>query len=51
MDLQVSGERSRGGVTGALIEMGIPKLEAKRYANRLKKGILLSVHSDSSAGF
>jgi hypothetical protein len=38
-----------GGVTGALIGMGIPEYEAKRYEGRLKKGgILLSVHCDTS---
>ena len=38
-----------GGVTGALIGMGIPEFEAKRYEDRLKKGgILLSVHCDTS---
>jgi hypothetical protein len=38
-----------GGVTGALIGMGIPEYEAKRYVGRLKKGgILLSVHCDTS---
>jgi hypothetical protein len=38
-----------GGVTGALIGMGIPEYEAKRYEGRVKDGgILLSVHSDDS---
>src|ERR1700686_133775 len=38
-----------GGGTGALVGMGIPEYEAKRYEGRVKKGgILLSVHSDSS---
>ena len=38
-----------GGVTGALIGMGIPEYEAKRYEGRLKKGgILFSVHCDNS---
>jgi hypothetical protein len=38
-----------GGVTGALIGMGIPEYEAKRYEGRIKEGgILLSVHCDSS---
>jgi hypothetical protein len=38
-----------GGVTGALIGMGIPEFEAKRYEGRLQKGgILLSVHCSSS---
>ncbi|MFZ0620085.1 MAG: hypothetical protein WAM01_15515 [Candidatus Acidiferrales bacterium] len=38
-----------GGFTGALIGMGIPEYEAKRYEGRLKSGgILLSVHCDTS---
>jgi hypothetical protein len=37
------------GIAGALIGMGIPEYEAKRYEGRLRKGgILLSVHSDNS---
>jgi len=36
-----------GGVTGALIGLGIPEYEAKRYEGRIRKGgILLSVHCD-----
>jgi len=38
-----------GGVTGALIGMGIPEFEAKRYEGRLQKGeILLSGHCDTA---
>jgi len=38
-----------GGIAGALIGMGIPEYEAKRYEGRVKNGgILLSVHADSS---
>ncbi len=38
-----------GGVVGALVGMGIPEYEAKRYEGRVKNGgILLSVHCDSS---
>jgi hypothetical protein len=38
-----------GGITGALIGLGIPEFEAKRYEGRIKKGcILLSVHCDDS---
>lgn len=38
-----------GGLAGALIGMGIPEYEAKRYEGRIKKGgILLSVHADNS---
>ena len=36
-----------GGIAGALIGMGIPEYEAKRYEGRIKEGgILLSVHCD-----
>ena len=38
-----------GGLGGALIGMGIPEYEAKRYEGRIKEGgALLSVHCDSS---
>lgn len=38
-----------GGITGALIGLGIPEYEAKRYEGRVKNGgILISVHSDNS---
>ena len=38
-----------GGVAGALIGMGIPEYEAKRYEGRIRSGgILLSVHCDNS---
>jgi Protein of unknown function (DUF3341) len=38
-----------GGITGALIGLGIPEYEAKRYEGRIQKGaILLSVHCDTS---
>jgi hypothetical protein len=38
-----------GGFAGALIGMGIPEYEAKRYEGYIQKGaILLSVHCDSS---
>ena len=37
------------GLVGALVGMGIPEYEAKRYEGRVKDGgILLSVHCDSS---
>jgi Protein of unknown function (DUF3341) len=36
------------GIAGALIGMGIPEYEAKRYEGRVKEGrILISVHCDS----
>jgi hypothetical protein len=36
-----------GGVTGALIGLGIPEYEAKRYEGRIRRGsILLSAHCD-----
>jgi hypothetical protein len=38
-----------GGVIGALVGMGIPEYEAKRYEGKLKQGnVLISVHSDNS---
>src|SRR3982074_3278920 len=38
-----------GGGTGALVGMGIPEYEAKRYEGMIKEGgILLSVHSDNT---
>jgi hypothetical protein len=38
-----------GGIVGALVGMGIPEYEAKRYEGRVKSGgILLSVHCDDS---
>ncbi len=38
-----------GGIAGALVGMGIPEYEAKRYEGRIKEGgILLSVHCDDS---
>lgn len=39
-----------GGFTGALIGVGIPEYEAKRYEGRIRNGgILVSVHCDDSA--
>jgi len=36
-----------GGMTGALIGLGIPEYHAKRYEGRIRKGgILLSVYAD-----
>lgn len=36
-----------GGITGALIGLGIPEYEAKRYEGRIRHGgILMSVHCD-----
>ncbi len=38
-----------GGVGGALVGLGMPEYEAKRYAGRMAKGaILISVHCDDS---
>jgi hypothetical protein len=38
-----------GGIAGALIGIGIPEYEAKRYEGKVKAGnILLSVHTESS---
>src|SRR5271170_3916176 len=37
------------GITAALVGMGIPEYETKRYEGRVKNGgILLSLHSDNS---
>lgn len=39
-----------GGITGALIGMGIPEYEARRYEGKIKEGnILISVHPDKPA--
>jgi hypothetical protein len=39
-----------GGVTGALIGLGIPEYEARRYEGKIKEGnILISVHPDNAA--
>ena len=36
-----------GGATGALIGMGIPEYEARRYEGKLREGnILISVHTE-----
>ena len=38
-----------GGLAGALVGLGIPEYEAKRYEGKVKEGgILISVHSDSN---
>ncbi len=38
-----------GGIIGGLAGLGIPEYEAKRYAGRVKSGVLLlSVHCDNS---
>jgi hypothetical protein len=38
-----------GGLVGALVGLGIPEYEAKRYEGRVKGGgTLLSVHCDTS---
>jgi hypothetical protein len=38
-----------GGIVGALIGLGIPEIEAKRYEGKIKSGnILISVHTDNS---
>jgi hypothetical protein len=38
-----------GGITGALVGIGIPEYEAKRYEGKCKEGkILISVHSEDS---
>ena len=38
-----------GGITGALIGMGIPEMEAKVYEGKIKDGnILIAVHTEDS---
>lgn len=38
-----------GGISGALVGMGIPEYEARQYEGRLRQGnILISVHADDS---
>lgn len=38
-----------GGILGALVGMGIPEFEAKRYDAKVREGsILISVHTESS---
>jgi hypothetical protein len=38
-----------GGLAGALVGLGIPEYEAKRYEGKVKEGgILISVHSESN---
>lgn len=40
---------SLGWIAGALIGLGVPEYEAKRYEGRIKEGgILLSVHTDNA---
>ncbi|MDQ6630458.1 MAG: DUF3341 domain-containing protein [Verrucomicrobiota bacterium] len=39
-----------GGIAGALVGMGIPEYEAKRYEGKIKAGnILISVHAENSS--
>ena len=43
------GRWNVGGLTGALVGMGIPEYEAKRYEGKVKGGnALISVHSENS---
>jgi len=45
----VGAGAAAGGLIGALVGMGIPEYEAKRYEGRVKDGgVLLSVHCDDS---
>jgi hypothetical protein len=44
-----AGVAAVGGLTGALIGLGIPEYEAKRYEGKVKNGnILLSIHTEDS---
>jgi len=39
-----------GGIVGALVGLGIPEYEARRYEGHLKQGgVLLSVHCETSS--
>jgi hypothetical protein len=39
-----------GGFTGALVGMGMPEYEARRYEGRIREGgILMSIHCDNSS--
>jgi hypothetical protein len=39
-----------GGVTGTLVGMGIPQVEAKLFEDRLRSGnVLIAVHTEDSA--
>ena len=47
--VQNSAGGAVGGMAGALIGLGIPEYEAKRYEGAVKNGnILISVHTDDS---
>jgi small nuclear ribonucleoprotein (snRNP)-like protein len=38
-----------GGVTGALVGLGVPEIEAKVYEGKLHSGsLLMSVHTDNA---
>lgn len=44
-----SPDATAGDITGALIDLGIPKIQAKRYVRRIKAGhVLVAVITDSS---
>ena len=51
--IEVKGQGSgvgavAGGLTGALVGMGIPEFEAKKYEGKLRDGnVLISVHSEN----
>jgi hypothetical protein len=46
---QAAGGAAAGGLTGALIGMGIPEYEAKRYEGKVKDGnILMSAYTENS---
>ena len=38
-----------GGIAGALVGLGIPEYEAKRYEGKIRSGnVLISVHTENS---
>jgi uncharacterized protein (DUF111 family) len=45
----LSSNEGTGGIVGALIGLGIPEIEAKRYEKKSKKGnYLIAVHTHES---
>jgi hypothetical protein len=47
---QAAATAAAGGLTGALVGLGIPEYEAKQYESKVKGGnLLISVHTDDRA--
>ena len=46
---RVAAGATVGGVTGALVGLGIPEIEAKRYEGKIRGGnLLVSVHTENA---